>query len=108
MNKEKLVSKEETKLIPGKGRYPIPAYKGPEPYIFLSYSHKNADKVLPEIDRLCKLGYHVWYDEGIAPGNEWTSEIASALEKAAFFLVMLSPKIFIFSADQTERTDRVN
>jgi len=30
MGKEKLVSKEETKLIPGKGRYPIPAYKGPE------------------------------------------------------------------------------
>ena len=56
MSKEKLVSKEETKLIPGKGRYPIPAYKGPEPYIFLCYAHKNADKVLPEIDRLCKLG----------------------------------------------------
>lgn len=63
MSKEKLVSKEETKLIPGKGRYPIPAYKGSEPYIFLSYAHKNADKVLPEIDRLRKLGYHVWYDE---------------------------------------------
>ena len=102
MNKEKLVSKEETKLIPGKGRYPIPAYKGPEPYIFLSYSHKNADKVLPEIDRLCKLGYHVWYDEGIAPGNEWTREIANALEKAAFFLVMLSPEAAISENVQNE------
>ena len=102
MSKEKLVSKEETKLIPGKGRYPIPAYKGPEPYIFLSYAHKNADKVLPEIDRLRKLGYHVWYDEGIAPGNEWTSEIASALEKAAFFLVMLSPEAAISENVQNE------
>ena len=92
MSEERLISKEETKLIPGKGRHPIPAYRGPEPYIFLSYAHKNADKVLPEIDRLRKLGYHVWYDEGIAPGNEWTNEIARALEKCAFFLVMFTPE----------------
>ena len=62
---------EQTRLVPGVGRIPYPAYKGNEPYIFVSYAHKDSDAVFREIRRLNDLGYHVWYDEGIAPGNEW-------------------------------------
>ena len=28
------------------------AYKGDEPYIFISYAHKDAETVLPIVDRL--------------------------------------------------------
>ena len=81
----------KTNLVPGTGRIPIPAYHGDKPYIFLSYAHKDAALVFAEILRLNELGYHVWYDEGIAPGNEWTDEIARALEGCSLFLVMITP-----------------
>ncbi|MBQ6478533.1 MAG: TIR domain-containing protein [Erysipelotrichaceae bacterium] len=81
----------ETKLVPGVGRMPYPAYRGKDPYVFVSYAHLDAEKVYPEIRRFNEAGYHVWYDEGIAPGNEWTDEIASALEKCSVFVVMITP-----------------
>ena len=31
----------ETKLVPGVGRLPYPAYRGKEPYIFVSYAHRD-------------------------------------------------------------------
>ncbi len=81
----------KTTLVPGIGRIPCPAYHGSEPYLFISYAHKDSDQVFGEIERLNDLGYHVWYDEGIAPGNEWPEEIARALEACSLFVVMLSP-----------------
>ena len=90
MENQKEASKG-TKLVPGKGRMPYPAYRGSEPYIFVSYSHKDSELVFTEIARLNKLGYHIWYDEGISPGNEWTQEIAQALEHCALFVVFFTP-----------------
>ena len=80
-----------TKLVPGVGRLPYPAYRGKEPYVFLSYAHRDSEKVFAEIKRFNEAGFHVWYDEGIAPGNEWSDEIAEALSKCAVFVVMLTP-----------------
>lgn len=82
----------QTRLVPGVGRLPYPAYRGKEPYIFISYAHLDKDLVFPEIKRFCDAGFYVWYDEGIAPGNEWTDEIAAALERCAVFVVMLTPE----------------
>lgn len=67
------------------------AYAGDQPYLFASYSHKDAASVFPELIYLRDQGYRVWYDEGIDPGNEWPEEIAKALEGAAFFIVFISP-----------------
>ncbi len=89
--KKETVTAEQTTLVPGVGRMPYPAYRGNEPYIFISYSHADSELVFAEIKRLNELGYHVWYDEGISPGNEWTEEIAGALEHCALFLVMFTP-----------------
>ena len=68
---------------------PIP-YKGPEPYIFISYAHKDSDRVWPIIDRMLKDGYRVWYDEGIDPGTEWDEFIASHIENCSYFIAFLS------------------
>lgn len=71
--------------------YSIPvAYKGADPYIFISYAHKDSDIVLPIISRLQKDGYRVWYDEGIAPGSNWDEYISWHLDRCAVFLGFLS------------------
>ena len=81
----------QTRLVPGVGRLPYPAYRGSEPYLFVSYAHDDKDIVFAEIKRCNEPGVHVWYDEGISPGNEWTDEIADALEKCSLFVVMITP-----------------
>ncbi len=81
----------QTRLVPGVGRMPYPAYRGKEPYVFISYAHADKDRVFPEIKRFNEAGFHVWYDEGISPGNEWSDEIAEALTGCTVFVVMLTP-----------------
>jgi hypothetical protein len=71
-------------------RLPFPAYGGEEPYVFVSYAHKDREAVFAEMARLRDLGCRIWYDEGIQPGNEWPEEIGKALKASAFFLVFLS------------------
>ncbi len=65
-------------------------YKGTDPYLFISYAHKDSEIVYPIINSLHDWGYNIWYDEGIDPGNEWPDEIANALEKCTFFIVFIS------------------
>ncbi len=66
------------------------AYKGDNPYIFISYAHKDSDTVLPIISRLQKDGYRVWYDEGIAPGSNWDQYISEHLDKCSVVIGFLS------------------
>lgn len=69
---------------------PFHAYEGDEPYIFASYAHADAHMVFPELKRLNDLGLNIWYDQGIAPGNEWTEEIGEALDGCSLFIVFIS------------------
>ena len=69
---------------------PFEAYNGTDPYVFVSYSHRDSVTVFQEIQELHQDGYRVWYDEGIDPGNEWPEEVATALSRAAMFLVFVS------------------
>jgi len=71
-------------------RIPFEAYKGEEPFIFVSYAHKDSDKVFPIISEFHKAGFPIWYDEGIDPGNEWPTEIANALLNCSLFIVFIS------------------
>lgn len=70
-------------------KYTTP-YKGKDPYIFISYSHKNINDVFPVIEQLQKKHYRVWYDEGIDPGTEWDENIAQHIEQCGFFIAFLS------------------
>jgi hypothetical protein len=70
---------------------PFEAYNGSEPYLFVSYAHKDSKLVFPEMKFLHEQGYRIWYDEGIDPGNEWPEMIAKALESCSQFLVFVSP-----------------
>ena len=65
-------------------------YKGKEPYVFVSYSHKNIFDALQIIRHLQSEGYRVWYDEGIDPGTEWDENIASHIKACSIFVALLS------------------
>jgi hypothetical protein len=69
---------------------PFKSYKGDKPYIFVSYSHSDINRVYPEIVRLRNLGYRIWYDEGIKPGDKISRQLADAIKKSFLFLVFLS------------------
>lgn len=92
----------KAQLSPGARRINHPAYRGNEPYIFVSYSHADSRLVLEEIRRFNEAGYHVWYDEGITPGNEWTDEIAEALSGCALFVIMVTPNSAVSTNVQNE------
>jgi|TARA_B100000315_G_scaffold207141_1_gene201822 TolB-like protein len=70
---------------------PLPAYKGDQPYVFVCYAHADSDLVYPELSWLVDRGCNIWYDEGIAPGEEWTEELARAIEGASHFLYFVTP-----------------
>ncbi|MEE9253695.1 MAG: TIR domain-containing protein [Pseudomonadales bacterium] len=71
---------------------PFPAYRGDEPYVFVSYSHVDADVVYPELRWLKQQGFNIWYDEGISAGTEWRQELAQAIQNCALLLFYVSPR----------------
>ena len=66
-------------------------YEGNEPYIFISYSHKDTDAVLCVIEALEQSGFRVWFDAGVEAGSEWPEYIATHLRKSACILAFISP-----------------
>ena len=72
---------------------PFEAYSGQKPYIFVSYAHRDAHSVYPEIDRWHRQGYRIWYDEGITPGKKWPVEIANAVLGCQLFVVFVTKNV---------------
>jgi len=68
----------------------IPAYKGNDPYAFISYAHKNADAVTGIMRKLHAAGLRMWYDDGIEGVSVWDDRIAKAVLAADYFIVMMS------------------
>lgn len=60
----------------------FPAYKGEDPYVFVSYFHEDSAVVFTEIRWLKDQGFNIWYDEGISPGASWRQELADAIDGA--------------------------
>ena len=66
-------------------------YEGDLPYLFVSYSHKDRDKVYPVISRMQKDGYRIWYDEGIHAASQWDEFIARHISDCSYMLAFISP-----------------
>lgn len=66
-------------------------YEGQSPYIFISYAHKDTDRVFEVVQELDRQGCRYWYDEGIAPGSEWPEDVARHLNDAAMLMAFISP-----------------
>ena len=56
------------------------AYTGAEPYLFVSYSHRNIDKVYPILDLLHERKYRIWYDESCETGDDFRDELREKIE----------------------------
>lgn len=67
-------------------------YEGNDPYVFVSYSHKDSAIVFPILQKLHEQGLRIWYDMGIDPGSEWPEEIANHLIGCGLFLLFMSPE----------------
>ena len=66
------------------------AYNGNEPYIFISYAHKDAHLVMPILQKMCESGFRIWYDKGIQGGFEWPEFIATKLFASSCVLAFIS------------------
>ncbi len=75
----------------GNLKKPFEAYRGHAPYVFVSYSHRDREVVYIELVRLRKLGFNVWYDEGLSPGSRWSDELAERIANSALFLYFVTP-----------------
>lgn len=65
-------------------------YDGSEPYVFISYSHKD-DYEIREVTKLLRYsGVRFWYDEDLALGEDWNKAIATHLRNASVCLLLLS------------------
>ena len=58
--------------------------------LFVSYCHADAARVFPIIERLAIEGFHVWYDTGVHPGEEWPETIARHMIDAKVCVAMIS------------------
>ncbi len=67
-------------------------YEGNDPYLFISYSHRDYN-CLNEIKVLLET-HHIrfWYDNGLHSGDDWNLVIAKRLKDAAACLLLLSPE----------------
>ena len=66
------------------------AYTGDEPYLFVSYSHRDTEKVYPILDRLYDKKYRIWYDESCENGNDFREELRRRIENCSAVLLFVS------------------
>ncbi len=66
------------------------AYTGDEPYLFVSYCHRDTDKVYPILDALYDRRFRLWYDESCETGNDFRDELRHRIEKAEAVLLFVS------------------
>ena len=67
----------------------LKAYLGNGNYIFVSYAHKDSEKVF-ELIRVLQKEYNVWFDEGIRFGREWDEEIVSKIDGCTLFVYAIT------------------
>jgi hypothetical protein len=65
-------------------------YCGSEPFIFISYSRKDKDRILPVLRSLQRNGYRIWYDDGVRGGQNWRQAIYSKIQECTEFLLFCS------------------
>ena len=77
-------------------------YEGKDPYIFVSYSHKDSSVVMPYLSSLQRDGYRVWYDAGINKGANWRIFVGERLEGCTNFLLFSSQNATVSKNVQAE------
>lgn len=66
------------------------AYIGDEPYLFVSYSHRDTAAVYPILDMLYDNKYRLWYDESCETGNDFRDELKNKIEGCSGVVLFVS------------------
>lgn len=66
------------------------AYTGDEPYLFISYSHRDTEQVYPILDALHDRKYRIWYDESCENGNDFRDELRQRIQAASAIVLFVS------------------
>ena len=69
-------------------------YEGNEPYVYVSYSFRDFEKVAPICQGLAEKGVAIWYDVGLTFGSEWESQIADKIINSSFVILFATKTIF--------------
>jgi len=65
-------------------------YCGTEDYIFISYAHKDYEKVSPIMHIMQRNGFRVWYDSGINGGDNWKKVLREKIRCCKDFIIFTS------------------
>lgn len=65
-------------------------YEGDEPYLFVSYSHMDTQKVDNVMRILDREKFRMWYDDAMEIGDDFRAELRSKIEKSCGVLVFIS------------------
>jgi hypothetical protein len=66
-------------------------YSGKDPFIFVSYTHDDT-VALEDINRLNRLGYHIWHDREIRGTEQFEAVIGERIGQCAVYLIFVSTK----------------
>ena len=66
------------------------AYAGKEPYLFVSYSHRDSKVVYSILDELYDHKYRLWYDESCENGNDFRDELRQKIKAAEAVILFVS------------------
>lgn len=83
----------------------IRCYEGLDNYIFISYAHKDADRVYPTLKWLFDEGARIWFDKSIELGYDWTEELKTHIDNAKLLLFFAS-KISVQSKECMKEINR--
>ena len=62
------------------------------PYVFVSYSHKDRDEVLPILKELYEDGWRIWYDEGLTIGDRYDETLEEHVRNCSAFLLFVTAR----------------
>ena len=60
------------------------------PYIFVSYSHRDRERVFPIITRLYEKGWRIWYDEGLEVTENYYTSLSRHIKNCTVFLLFVT------------------
>jgi hypothetical protein len=66
------------------------SYEGSGDYVFISYRHRDVDRVVPVLHLMGDWQLRFWFDKGIPGGAEWDAVIEERLENCRLLVLFVS------------------
>jgi hypothetical protein len=70
-------------------------YEGEDDYGFVSYARDDVHIVMPIVQDIADLDYHLWWDEGIPGSIEWLPHLEDKIRQSKYLLIFLSQRAVV-------------